>query len=168
MNEKTRPGGQRCVLKPLFNFSFFLCHIHFFYDIFIFSLSSSLLPPRYSLPLVAPSSSSLFLPRPALSTAFRFRKRPFFIDFDESVTDGRTDGRTEKASYRDARTHLTRPIRATMRPHYNEMIVWWWDYMRHHYLRSKSSIFPFLMKASLTDGPTDRRTGPHIEMRGRI
>ena len=41
-------------------------------------------------------------------------KRPFFIDFDESVTDqptdgrtdGRTDQRTDKASYRDARTHL--------------------------------------------------------------
>ena len=48
----------------------------------------------------------------------------------------------------------TRPIRPTMRPHDDEMIVWWWDYMRHHYLRSKSSIFPFLTKA----WPTDRRT----------
>ena len=28
--------------------------------------------------------------------------------------------------------------------------------MRHHYLRSKSSIFPFLTKASRTDGRTDR------------
>ena len=30
--------------------------------------------------------------------------------------------------------------------------------MRHQYLRSKSSIFPFLTKASPTDGPTDGRT----------
>ena len=52
----------------------------------------------------------------------------------------------------------TRPIRPTMRPHDDEMIVWWWDYMRHHYLRSKSSIFPFLTKASPTDGRTDGRT----------
>ena len=47
---KTRLGGQRCLLKPLFYFSFFF------------------------------------------TTSFRFCKRPFLIDFDESVTDGRTDG----------------------------------------------------------------------------
>ena len=71
---------------------------------------------------------------------------------------------------------VTRPIRPTMRPHDDEMIVWWCDYIRHHYLRSKSSIFPFLTKASRTDGPTDGptdrptdgRTDPHTEMRGRI
>ena len=86
---------------------------HHFYNFFIFSLSSSLFPPRRSFLLVAPSSSSLFLPRPALSKSLRIHKRPFFIDFDESVTDGRTDQptnqRTDKASYRDARTHLKIP-----------------------------------------------------------
>ena len=66
----------------------------------------------------------------------------------------------------------TRPIRPTMRPHDDEMIVWWRDYMRHLYLQSKSSIFPFSTKAWPTDGRTDRRTDgrtdPHKEMRGRI
>ena len=102
----TRPGGQRCVLKPLFHFSFF-------YNFFIFSLSSSLLPPRHSFLrvhpssssiltpcpsflLVPPSSSSLFLPRPALSKSFRIRKWPFFIDLDKSVTDQRTDQPTDQ------------------------------------------------------------------------
>ena len=46
--------------------------------------------PIFTL-LVAPSSSSLLPPRPALSVSFSIRKRPFFIDFDESVTDQRTD-----------------------------------------------------------------------------
>ena len=93
---KTRPGGQQCVLKPLFHFSFF-------YNFFIFH------SPRRSFLPITPSSSSSFLPRQALSTSFRFRKRPFFIDLDESVTDGPTDQPTDKATYRDARTHLTRP-----------------------------------------------------------
>ena len=53
---------------------------------------------------------------------------------------------------------LTRPIRPTMRPHDHEMILGWYDYMRHHYLRSKSSIFPFSTKAWPADRPTDRRT----------
>ncbi len=70
--------------------------------------SSSILPPRPSFLLVPPSSTSLFLPRPALSKSFRIRKRPVFIDLDESVTDGPADRRTDKASYRDARTHLKR------------------------------------------------------------
>ena len=56
-----------------------------------------------------------------------------------------------------------------MRPHDDEMIVWWCDYIRHHYFRSKLSIFPFLTKAwptyGRTDGPTngrtDQRTDPH-------
>ena len=48
-------GGQRWVLKPLIHFSFF--------PIFsVFLLSSSLLPPRCSFLLVAPSSKSLFPP----------------------------------------------------------------------------------------------------------
>ena len=45
-----------------------------------------------------------------------------------------------------------------MRPHDDEMIVWWCEYMRHDQLRSKSLIFPFLTKAWWTDGRTDRRT----------
>ncbi len=101
---------------------------HFF--ILVAPSSSPRLPPRPSFLLVPPSSLFLFLPRPALSQSLRIHKRPFFIEFDESVTDGRTDqrtdgttdgrtngrtdqrtegptdGRTDKASYRDARTHL--------------------------------------------------------------
>ena len=42
----------------------------------------------------------------------RIRKNPFFTEFDESVTDQRTDGptngQTDKASYRDPRTQLKR------------------------------------------------------------
>ena len=83
--------GQWCVLEPLFSFSFFLQLFHFFI-------------------LLVPPSSSLFLPRPALSKSLRICKRPFFIDFDKSVTNGqinqRTDQPTDKASNRDARTHL--------------------------------------------------------------
>ena len=52
-------------------------------------------------------------------------------------------------------------IRPTMRPHDDKMIVWWWNYIRHHYLRSKSSIFQFLTKAWPADRPTEGRTdGP--------
>ncbi len=47
--------------------------------------------------------------------------------FYESVTnqrmDGPTDGRTDGPSYKEARTHLKRPIRPTMRPHVDGMIV---------------------------------------------
>ena len=57
--------------------------------------SSSFLPPRPSFLLVPPSSLFLFLPRPALSQSLRIHKRPFFIDFDESVTDGPTNGPTD-------------------------------------------------------------------------
>ena len=46
--KKTRPGGQRCVLKPLF-------HFFFFYNFFIFH------SPRRSFLLVTPSSSSLLV-----------------------------------------------------------------------------------------------------------
>ncbi len=104
-------------MRPQATFSFFI-----FLQLFHFSTlliapsstsqlsSSSILPPRPSFLLVPPSSTSLFLPRPALSKSFSIRKRPVFIDLDESVTDGPTDrptnGRTDKASYRDARTHL--------------------------------------------------------------
>ena len=101
---KTRPGGQRCVLKPLFHFSFFLQLFHFF-ALIVALLSSSLLPAHSSCPsflLVPPPSSSLFLTRPAPSESFRIRKRPFFIDFDESVTDQPTNGRTNQRT--DGRT----------------------------------------------------------------
>ena len=80
--------------------------------------SSSLLPPRRSFFLVPPSSLSLFLPRPAMPKSFRIRKRPFFTEFGESVTKRRTDGptnqRTDKASYRDARTHLKTSIQGSL------------------------------------------------------
>ena len=120
---------RRSTMRPQATFSFFnffLQLFHFFTllnappstsllslrpsFLFVHPYSSSLLPPRPSFLLVPPSSLSLFLPRPALSKSFRIRKWPFFIDLDESVTDRRTDGptdqRTDKASYRDARTHL--------------------------------------------------------------
>ena len=93
---ETRPGGQRCVLKLLFHFSFF-------FTLLIAPSSTSLLSPRPSFLRVHPSSSSLLPPRPSF-----FLVQPFFIHLDESVTDGRTNGRTDKASYRDARTHLKR------------------------------------------------------------
>ena len=103
-------------MRPLATFFIFFETFSFFHSprrsFLIAPSSSSLLPPRPSFVLVLPSSSSLFLPRPALSKSFRIRNRPFFINFDESVTDqrtnGPTNGRTDKASYRDARTHLKR------------------------------------------------------------
>ena len=94
----TRPRGQRCVLKPLFHFSFFLQLFHFF-ALIVALLSSSLLPAHSSCPsflLVPPPSSSLFLTRPAPSESFRIRKRPFFIDFDKSVTSRRTNRKTDQ------------------------------------------------------------------------
>ena len=56
----------------------------------------SLIAPRPSFLPVPPSYMFLFLPLPALSQSLRIHKRPFFIDFDESVTDRRTDGRTDQ------------------------------------------------------------------------
>ena len=106
INEQDQ-GGQRCVLKLLFHFPFFLITFSFF-TLLISPSSSSLVPPHplfllvpYSssslLPsrpsfLLPSSSSSLYLPLPALSKSFRTRKRLFFIDFNESVTDQRTKG----------------------------------------------------------------------------
>ena len=84
-----------------FSSHFFI--FHFVYNFFIFSLSSSLLPPRRSLLLAPPSSSPLLPLRPALSQSLRIHKRPFFIDFDKSVTDRRTNGRTDGPT--DGRTH---------------------------------------------------------------
>ena len=98
---------QRSTMRPRATFSF-----HFL-KTFIFSLSSSifnphrifffvppsfssLLPPRPSFLLVPSSSLFLFLPRPARSQSLRIRKRPFFINFDESVTDRPTDRRTDQ------------------------------------------------------------------------
>ncbi len=90
--------------------------------------------PCFTL-LVAPSSSTLFPLGPSFllvplsssssTNSFIIRKRHFFINFDESVTKQteQTNEWKDKASYRDARTHLTRPIRPTMRPH-DEINVW--------------------------------------------
>ena len=102
-------------MRPQATFSFFiLLQLFHFFTLLVAPSSSSLLPPRPSFLLVPPSSLFLFLPRPALSQSLRIHKRPFFIDFDESVTDqrtnGPTNGRTDKASYRDARTHLKRNL----------------------------------------------------------
>ena len=92
---KTRPGGQRCVLKPLFHFSFF-------YNFFIFSLSSSLLPPRRSFLLVPPSSSSLLPPRPSFFLVQQCLNHLESVNGHFSSiwtkalpTDGRTNGRTD-------------------------------------------------------------------------
>jgi hypothetical protein len=128
---KTRPRGQRCVLgikrdidkeqDPEVNDAssshFFI--FHFFFNFFIVSLSSSLLPPRRSF-LLAPASSSSLLP--PCSSFFLFQhclnhlesiKGRFSSILTKALrTDGPTDqptnGRTDKASYRDARTHLKR------------------------------------------------------------
>ena len=58
--------------------------------------SPSLLPPRLSFLLISPSSSSLFFPQPALSKSFKIRKSPFFINFDKSITDRRTNQPTNQ------------------------------------------------------------------------
>ena len=96
-----KQGPARPMMRPLATFSFLI-----FFNDFSFFLS-----PRPSFLLAPPSSSSLLpphpsFPRPALSKSFRIRKSPFFINFDESITDGRTDQvtnqPTDKASYRDA------------------------------------------------------------------
>ena len=102
---------RRSTMRPQATFSFFIfLQLFHFFTLLVAPSSSSLLPPRPSFLLVPLSSLSLFLPRPELSESFRIRKRPFFTEFDESVTDqptnGPTDQRTDKASYRDARTHL--------------------------------------------------------------
>ena len=91
----TRPGGQRCVLKPLFHFSFF-------YNFFIFSLSSSLLPPRRSFLLAPPSSSSLLTPCSSFNlfqhclNHLESIKGHFSSILTKALpTDGRTDGPTD-------------------------------------------------------------------------
>ena len=53
--------------------------------------SSSFYSPCRPFLLVAASSSSLFLPRPALSKSLIISKWPVFINFDKSVTNQRTD-----------------------------------------------------------------------------
>ena len=94
-------------MRPLATFSYFifLTTFSFFHSprpsfLPVPPSSPSLLPPRSSFLLVTPHPS--FFPFPALSNSFTIRKGPFFIDFDESITDQRTDGPTDKASYRDA------------------------------------------------------------------
>ena len=82
---------------------------HFFYNFFIFSLSSSLLPPRRSFLLVAPSSSSPLPPCPSfLLVPSSFCLVQHCLNHLESIkghfssiltkalrTDGRTNGRTD-------------------------------------------------------------------------
>ena len=111
-------------MRPQATFSFVIFFTTFsFFTLLIAPSSTSLLSLRPSFLLVHPYSSSLLPPRPSsfliqLSKLFRIRKRPFFIDFDESVTDQPTDPRTDKASYRDARTHLKKIdfVRQSMHP----------------------------------------------------
>ena len=85
--------------------------------------------------------------------------------FDKSVTNQPTDRRTDRPTerptdrpgYRDARTHLTRPIRPTMRPHDDIMIVWWCDYMRLFLTYSGFDLFKLIFTdVSQTDQWTDR------------
>ena len=97
-------------MRPLATFSFFIFFLQLFhfFTLLIALSSSLLLPPRPSLPLVAPSDRRT---RPLIEMGGCYNvTTPFFIDFDKSVTDRptarRADGRTDKASYRDARTHL--------------------------------------------------------------
>ena len=92
-------------MRPQATFSFFIfLQLFHFFTLLVAPSSSSLLPPRPSFLLVPPSSLFLFLPRPALSQSLRIHKRPFFIEFDESVTDQPTDQRTDGRTnpYRDA------------------------------------------------------------------
>ena len=85
---------------------FFIFH---FLTTFSFFHSLPLLPYRpFSFLLVPPSFSSLLLPRPALSKSCNIRKSPFFINFDESITDGPTDQPTDRRTrpLLEMRTHL--------------------------------------------------------------
>ena len=104
---------------------------------------------QFLLNLLKMCTVSLFSERDDISKNFWWSKRQWEV----------------KKKIRDS--WETRPIRPTMRPHDDEMIVWWCDYMKHHYLRSKSSIFPFFTKASptdrRTDGPTDGRTDRRMD-----
>ena len=133
-----------------FSIFHFFTTFSFFYSphcsfLLITPSSLPLLPPRPSLLLVPPSFLFLFLPRPALSQSLH--KRPFFIDFDESVTEQPTDGRM------DGRTNgRTRPLIE----------------MRGRIYKERNSLILLLFFAKRygeTDGETDGRL---IEMRGRI
>ena len=64
------------MMRPQATFSFF---IHFTTFSFFHS-------PRHSFLLVPLSFLSLFPPHQALSKSFRIHERPFFIDFDKSIT----------------------------------------------------------------------------------
>ena len=87
---------RRSTMRPQATFSFFIfLQLFHFFTLLVAPSSSSLLPPRPSFLLVPPSSLFLFLPRPALSQSLRIHKRPFFIEFDKSVTDGPTNGPTD-------------------------------------------------------------------------
>ena len=103
--QKQDRGGQRCVLKPLFHFSFF-------YNFCIVSLFLSLLPPRRSFLLLPPSSSYLLLLRPSFFLVQHWlnhlesAKGHFPSILTNQPTNGPTNRRTGKASYRDKRTHL--------------------------------------------------------------
>ena len=83
-------------MRPQATFSFFIfLQLFHFFTFLVAPSSSSLLPPRPSFLLVPPSSLFLFLPLPVLSRSLRIPKRPFFIGFDESVTDRPTDQPTD-------------------------------------------------------------------------
>ena len=88
--------------------------------------------------------------------------------FDPIFLDAPTHLKKKICSFVRSAVLITRPIRPTMGPHDDGMIVWWCDYMRHDYLRSKPSIFPFLTKAWPTDGPTDRPTDVRTDGQTRL
>ena len=106
------------MMRPLATFLFFIFFNNFFISFHsprpsflpILPSSPSLLPPRLSFLLVSPSSSSLFFPQPALSKSFKIRKSPFFINFDKSIMDRRTNQPTnqpmDKPAYRDTDASL--------------------------------------------------------------
>merc|ERR1719370_1542531 len=89
-SNKTR----RSTMRPQATFSFFIfLQLFHFFTLHIAPSSSSLLPPRPSFLLVLPSRP---LSKSSKSSIWTKALR----------TDGPTDRRTDKASYRDARTHL--------------------------------------------------------------
>ena len=100
---KTRPGGQRCVLKPLFSFFIFLQLFHFF----------TLLVAPSSFLLIAPSSWSLLPPRPSFFLVqhclnhFESVKGHFSSIWTKALpTDQRTNQRTNQRTDGRTRPHI--------------------------------------------------------------
>ena len=107
---KTQRSTMR--LQATFSFFIFLQLFHFF-TLLVAPSSSSLLPPCPSFLLAPPSSlfllppsSSFFLVQHCLNHLESIKGHFSSILTKASRTNGRTNGRTDKASYRDARTHL--------------------------------------------------------------